>query len=312
MPNDQETIESSRMSRSGQAAAWSKAMARRASERASHARQSHATVDAGFRSGERQRRVAAMVLAGGIAYRVFFWMLAISVLFSGVLGFFDPEEVRTTLVDHGAGAWIADAVAQLTNSADGDEWWLLPIGCWLVLWTGYTCSKAFVLAHATIWRLEAPRLDKPLRAALLFNVVALGFILAIAAARWVREQDDVAGLFTTMVVVGVFFLIWLFVSRRLPNNARMWFELAPGALLVAVGLQAVHLFTVYFLGPKLNGATELYGLVGVVTTLLFWLYLGGRLIIAGAALNAEFVEARRAGVHAPSGASRDNEPAEAD
>jgi uncharacterized BrkB/YihY/UPF0761 family membrane protein len=214
-----------------------------------------------------------MDLAGGIAYRIFFWILAISVLFSGVLGFFDPEEVRTNLVDHGGGAWISDAVAQLTHSADGGEWWLLPIGCWLVLWTGYTCTKAFVLAHATIWRLEAPRLDKPFRAALLFNVVTLGFILTMAAARWVRAQDDIAGLFTAIVVVAVPFVSWF-------------------------GLQAMHLFTVYFLGPKLNGATELYGLVGIVTTLLFWLYLGGRLIIAGAALNAEFVEARRAGVHA--------------
>jgi uncharacterized BrkB/YihY/UPF0761 family membrane protein len=306
MPNDQETTERSQVSRAGQAAAWSKAMAGRASKRAGRARKSYATVDAGFRSGERQRRVAAMVLAGGIAYRIFFWMLAISVLFSGVLGFFDPEEVRTTLVDHGVGAWIADAVAQLTDSADSDEWWLLPIGCWLVLWTGYTCSKAFVLAHATVWRLEPPR-PKPFGATLLFNGFALGFILALAAARWVREQDDIAGLFTTMVVVGVFFPIWLFVSRRLPNKAIVWFELAPGALLVAVGLQAMHLFTVYFLGPKLSGATELYGLVGVVTTLLFWLYLGGRLIIAGAALNAEFVETR-AGVHARADDAAQGEP----
>jgi membrane protein len=283
-------------------------MAGRASERAGRARQSYATVDAGFRSGERQRRVAAMVLAGGIAYRIFFWILAISVLFSGVLGFFDPEEVRTTLVDHGGGAWIADAVAQLTRSADGDEWWLLPVGCWLALWTGYTCTKAFVLAHATIWRLEAPRLDKPLRAALSFNVVTLGFILAMAAARWVREQDDIAGLFTTIAVVAVPFVSWLFVSRRLPNKAIVWFELAPGALLVAVGLQAMHLFTVYFLGPKLKGATELYGLVGIVTTMLFWLYLGGRLIIAGAALNAEFVETRRAGVHAGADDAAQGEP----
>jgi uncharacterized BrkB/YihY/UPF0761 family membrane protein len=307
MPNDQETTESSEVSRAGQVAVWSKALAGRASERAVRARQSYATVDVGFRSGERQRRVAAMVLAGGIAYRVFFWILAISVLFSGVLGFFDPEDVRTTLVDHGVGAWIADAATQLTHSADGDEWWLLPIGCWLALWTGYTCSKAFVLAHATVWRLEPPR-PKPFRATLLFNVVTLGFILTMAAARWVREQDDIAGLFTTIVVVAVPFVIWLFVSRRLPNNALVWFELAPGALLVAVGLEAMHLFTAYFLGPKLNGATELYGLVGIVTTLLFWLYLGGRLIIAGAALNAEFVETRRAGVHARADDAARGEP----
>jgi hypothetical protein len=41
----------------------------------------------------------------------------------------------------------------------------------------------------------------------------------------------------------------------------------------------MHLFTVYFLGPKLNSATQLYGEVGVFTTVLFWFYLFGRLIV---------------------------------
>ena len=45
--------------------------------------------------------------------------------------------------------------------------------------------------------------------------------------------------------------------------------LVPGAVLVAVGLEGLHLFTVYFLGPKLASATELYGVLGVVSTTLF-------------------------------------------
>jgi uncharacterized BrkB/YihY/UPF0761 family membrane protein len=249
-------------------------------------------VDVGFRSAERQRRVAAMVLAGGIAYRIFFWLLAILVLLSGVLGFFDPDEVQATLEDHGAGTWIANAAAHLTRSADGDEWWLIPVGCWLILWTGYTCSKALVLAHAAIWSVEPPRIDKPLRASLLFSSYTFGFIVAMIAARWAREETDVGGLVATLLVIGVPFAFWLLLSRSLPNKASAWFELVPGALLIAVGLQAMHLFTAYFLGPKLTSATQLYGLIGVVTTLLFWFYLGGRLIVAGATLNVEVVEMR--------------------
>ena len=72
----------------------------------------------------------------------------------------------------------------------------------------------------------------------------------------------------------------------------------PGATVVAVGLQALHVFTVYFLGPKLESATQLYGLVGIVTTLLFWFYLGGRLIVAGATLNVEISEMRVSKRHA--------------
>ena len=36
----------------------------------------------------------------------------------------------------------------------------------------------------------------------------------------------------------------------------------------------MHLFTTYFLGPKLTSATQLYGVIGVTTTILFWFYLG--------------------------------------
>jgi len=162
----------------------------------------------------------------------------------------------------------------------------------LVLWTGYTCSKTLVLAHALIWRVEPPRVTKPLRASLLFTGCALAFIVAMGAARWVREQSEVGGLVSTLVVIGVPFTIWLVVSRALPNNVAGWQGLVPGAVVMAVGLQAMHLFTAYFLGPKLTSATQLYGLAGVVTTLLFWFYLGGRLIVASATLNAEVAETR--------------------
>ena len=60
----------------------------------------------------------------------------------------------------------------------------------------------------------------------------------------------------------------------------------------------MHLFTTYFLGPKLTSATQLYGVLGVTTTLLFWFYLAGRLIIAAATLNTSYSE-RRALTHAP-------------
>ena len=114
----------------------------------------------------------------------------------------------------------------------------------------------------------------------------------MGAARYIREQDWIGGLAATLLVFGVMFGFWLLVTHRLPNAAAGWLELMPGAALVAAGFQAMHVFTVYFLGPKLESATQLYGVVGVVTTALFWFYLGGRLIVAGATLNVEFAELR--------------------
>jgi uncharacterized BrkB/YihY/UPF0761 family membrane protein len=292
MPDERSTSQNGEPGRVKRAAAWSKTTAKQVGERAVRARESHASVDIGFRTAERQKRVAAMVLAGGIAYRIFFWLLAVSVVAGGVLGFFDPNAVQTTLERHGVTGWTAAAVSEVTRSSDSNEWWLLLVGGWLVLWTGYSGNKALALAHSTIWGVAAPGLDRPLRSSLRFSGYTLGFVAAIAAARYVREQNMIGGFVATMLVLGVAFGFWLVVSRSLPNAASGWLELMPGAAVVAVGLQAMHVFTVYFLGPKLESATQLYGLVGIVTTFLFWFYLGGRLIVSGATLNVEFSEMR--------------------
>ena len=307
-PDGRSTSEDGEPGRVRRAAAWSIATAKRAGDRAVRARESHVSVDVGFRTAERQRRVAAMVLAGGIAYRIFFWLLAVSVVVGGVLGFFDPDAVQSKLTQHGVTGWTAAAVANLTRSSDGNEWWLLLVGGWLVLWTGYTCSKALALSHATIWGVDPPKMDRPLRSSLLFSGYTGGFIAAMAAARYVREQNQIGGFTATMLVLGVAFGFWLFVSRHLPNAASGWLELVPGAAVVAVGLQAMHVFTVYFLGPKLESATQLYGVVGIVTTLLFWFYLGGRLIVAGATLNVVFTELRASRRPAAAGSATRSDP----
>ena len=286
---DQPAAEAGRIAR---LVAWSKATASKAAARAEHERKEHFSVDVGFRAAARQRRVAAMVLAGGIAYRIFFWTLALWVLAGALLGLLNPDAVQSTLEAHGLSTWVAAAVADFSRSADGNTWWLLLVGGWLVLWSGYTCSKALVLTHGTIWGVPPPRFDRPVRVSLLWTGGVFAFIVAMGAARYVREQDLIGGFAATMLIVGVAFGFWLLVTHRLPNAAASWVELVPGAALVAVGVQAMHVFTVYFLGPKLESATQLYGVVGVVTTALFWFYLLGRLIVAGATLNVEFAEMR--------------------
>jgi len=274
-------------------AAWARATARKGRARAVAARTKHASVDVGFRTAARDRRVAAMVLAGGIAYRVFFWLVALSLVLGGLLGLTDADELESTLADHGLGAWFASAVAQFARTSDGHEWWLLLVGVWLTLWTGYTCTKALVLAHAAVWHVEPPRVARPLRAALLFNGLTIGFIAAMAGARWLRDESDVVGLAATLLVFAVPFTFWVVASRELPNRAATWRDLVPGATVVAVGLQAMHLFTVYFLEKKLVSATELYGVIGVTTTLLFWFYLAARLFVVAATLNASLAERQR-------------------
>jgi uncharacterized BrkB/YihY/UPF0761 family membrane protein len=274
------------------AVGWSKKKVEDAGARALGARETHASVDVGFRLADRDKRVAAGVLAGGIAYRFFFWFLSASLLTTGALGFADGDRVESVLRDQGVGPLLVKAVGDASQHSSSKTWSLLLVGLWLVLWTGYMCVKALMLVHATVWGVPPPRVGNPLLVSLVFTAAAVGFVESMAAVRWLRTETDVLGLIVTLALIVVPLAGWLVASRRLPHRGDGWLQLVPGAVLVAVGVQALHLFTTLFLGPKLTSATELYGALGIATTILFWLYIVGRLMIAGATLNASLHEQR--------------------
>ena len=272
--------------------AWSKAKARWAIDWALGARETHASVDVGFRVADRDKSVAASVLAGGVAYRFFFWLLALSVLTTGVVGLLNGSRIEGALRDQGAGPVLVELVADASQNSQTTSWWLLFLGTWLVLWTGYMSAKALTLVHATVWGVPSPRLGNAAVASLVFTGAALGFVASMAAVRWLRTEAAALGFIATLALIVVPFATWMWASARLPPRGLSWLQLLPGAVLIALGVQALHLFTTLYLGPKLTNSTQLYGALGIATTILFWLYIVARLVIGGATLNASLDEHR--------------------
>ncbi len=240
------------------ALAWPKAKAEQASAWAFEARESHASVDVGFRVADRDKRVAAGVLAGGVAYRFFFWLVALSLINIGALGAFGGSRVADKLADWGFGPVVVEFVDETSRNSQAADWSLVVVGVLLLLSTGYTCVKALVLVHATIWSVPAPRIRNPLVASLAFSGLVFAFAASTAAARALRTESASVGLIATLALIVLPFAIWLWASLRLPRGDLGWQELLPGVVLVAVGVQAMHIFTTLYLGPKLTHATELY------------------------------------------------------
>ena len=79
---------------------------------------------------------------------------------------------------------------------------------------------------------------------------------------------------------------------KLPHRSTSWRDLLPGAVLVALGTQVIHLTVVLYLAPKIGRSSELYGTLGASTVTLLWLYLCARLLVAAAFLNAALWEQR--------------------
>ena len=275
--------------------AWSKTKIAWATSWALGARETHTSVDVGFRIADRDKRVAASVLAGGVAYRFFFWLLALSVLITGVLGLLDGSRIEGALRDQDAGRLLVELVADASQNSQTASWWLIVLGTWLVLWTGYMCAKALTLVHATVWGVPAPRVGNALVASLVFTGAALGFVVSMTAVRWLRTESATLGFLATLALIVIPFAIWMWASVRLPPRGLNWLQLLPGAILIALGVQALHLFTTLYLGPRLANSTALYGALGIATTILFWLYIMARLVIGGATLNASLDEHRSGG-----------------
>ena len=107
----------------------------------------------------------------------------------------------------------------------------------------------------------------------------------------------------TLSVTLAFFAIWLWLEWLLPHADAPLRALIPGAIVVALGIQVVHLGTALFIGEKVARANATYGSLGVAFTVLAWLYILSRIVVASAMLNAARWERRAQHPPRPTGTS---------
>jgi hypothetical protein len=65
--------------------------------RAKNASRTHISVAVPFRAADRNGRVAASALAGGIAYRLFFWLIPFALVIGGALGSADADSTEDAI-----------------------------------------------------------------------------------------------------------------------------------------------------------------------------------------------------------------------
>jgi len=225
------------------------------------------------------------VLAGGVAYRLFLWLLPFGLIVGGALGLGNAGSIEDALAAGGMPAGVVDAIGELASASDSAAWWLLAIGVPLLVWAGYTGAKAMQLIHALVWNEPPPR-TAPVRSSLAFSGVCLGFMAAVAVTWWLRESSWLVGVVAALIMIVPLAVLWLYTSLWLPHGNASWKPLLPGAILVAIGFQLVHGLVVEFIVPKLEKSTSYYGGLGVIATFLFFMYIAGRLVVTAPILNS--------------------------
>ena len=247
---------------------------------------------------ERERLAAAGLIAGGLAYRLFFWLLPLGLLVAAVLSFWvdaDRVAAANAASDLGMSGHAVQSAMTAIAEQHHARWYFLVAGFALVVWFGGGVVRALNVAHAVAWGLRPERLRRPLTAGLACSGIVALLIAITTATQFLREQLGTTGLLLTFALVAFYLGSVLWIMDKLPHRSTSWRDLMPGAVLVALGTQMIHLAVVLYLAPKIGRSSELYGALGAATVILLWLYLLARLIVAAAFLNAALWEHREEG-----------------
>ena len=257
------------------------------------ARPRYRSLDLAFTVGERDQRVGGGLLAGALAFRLFLWVLPACLVVVGGLGFGSRGWLDNVVNDNGVGGLTADVIAQATTDSDLSRWVALLLGLYFLYFAAVALARAVVAATAFSWQIPIPRIANKPRAALLTSAVLFAAGAAVLAGNILRARSSGPGLILTFSLVVFWTGLWWYVSSWLPRSEQARpLDLWPGAVLVGIGAQAMHLVSVLYLSHKIQSASGLYGSLGTAAVLLLAGYLMARLMIGSCVLNATLVKRR--------------------
>lgn len=223
------------------------------------------------------------VSAAAITLYGLFALFALCVLAVALVGIVatDNDHVAEDIVSwlglHGdAATTVTDAVNTAAHSARVAS----ILGLVGLVWTGSSLAVAVASAYDVAWGVSS----RASRA----RVVGLGW-LAASGVLLVIGSLVTAGLSELPVLVAPLVLalsltvntvLWLWTSWILPNRpGPPWRTLVPGAIVGAIGLEALKLVGAYVVPRMVAKSSALYGTIGVVFALIAWLWLLGRLVV---------------------------------
>ena len=179
----------------------------------------------------------------------------------------------------------AKAINEAVDTAQDSHQVAGPIGLAGLLWSGLGLVNALQYALNQVWQVEERGMkDK----AVGIGWLAGAAVLFVGASAVTTVLNWLPGFFAPLgIVVGLLvnFGLWMWTFKVLPNNEVPWKSLVPGAILGAVGMEALKFFGGIYVPKAIANSSAMYGSIGVVFAVLAWLYIFGRLILYSAVLN---------------------------
>jgi uncharacterized BrkB/YihY/UPF0761 family membrane protein len=254
------------------------------------ARHRSSTLDAALQAMERDSEIGGGVLAAAVGFRVFLFLVPYT--FVWVAGFGVASQVSSKSPEAAARAagitgLIARSLGDFGKLSTGERLIALGIGLFALVVAARALVKTLAIVHVLVWGdVDRRKVSSTKGAALLVALVTAAVALS-GLVGWLRSESFVAGLFGIGLFMAVPFGLWLVVSWLLPHAPDLpWWALLPGAAVLAVGVEVLHVVTVYWISREIATKADRYGALGVALALLLWSYLLGRLVVAATVTNA--------------------------
>ncbi len=246
-------------------------------------------IDTALGAFEKDVAAGGGVLAGAVAFRVFLFMIPYVFLLVVIFGLgasAASEDPGSLARDAGIGGLAAKAFAGIGDLSTGQRILSFFVAAFALLLATRALLKVLRIVHALVWHTRAGKPASAIRAAgALVLVVTLALAISALIGQ-LRSTSFLAGLVATVFFIAIPVGLWLFVSWYMPRDPDVpWTALLPGAIVFGLGLEVLHLITVYWIANQIEHKTDTYGAIGFALALLLWAYLLGRLITSAAVVN---------------------------
>jgi len=231
----------------------------------------------------------APVLAAALAFRVFLFQVpyvCVFVIAAGYLADLTGRTVESFFHGRGIARLTAESVSGAAHLSGCTRATAFVIALYALLLSARSMVKVLVIVHALVWDVPRAKLTNATRAALGFIALIPALLALSASASLLRQHFALGGFAALLLYTAAPFVVWWYASAWLPHRDCPLIALAPGAALLAGGVELLHVATVVWFPHYIDSKSAVYGTLGIAIALLLWAYLLGRLITLSAVLNA--------------------------
>ena len=247
------------------------------------------------------RREDVTFIAASIAYHAFVSLLPVLLLLTLIVSTIGSEqfvdevlELTATLMPAAGQGVVGDALRNATGSVGASL-----VGVAVLVWGTFRIFRAMDAAFAEIYDTERKTslIDRVTDAVVVFLALGIAAVVAVLFGSLVDVPDAVplSGLLDALVAVFGLAVALFPMYYVFPNTEVTVREIVPGVLVAAVGWVVLRWAFGFYV--SVSSKPDLYGLLGTLLLLVLWLYVGGLVLLVGAAVNATLAE--RTSAHPP-------------